>query len=74
MTDTPYLTDAEDSIAYIRLVNRAALPAEIRDKTEGMDQIYSIHDAQGHVLALVDDRDKAFVVARMNEMQPVSVH
>ncbi|PJA60546.1 MAG: DUF1150 domain-containing protein, partial [Rhodobacterales bacterium CG_4_9_14_3_um_filter_71_31] len=36
--------------------------------------LYAIHDASGARLALVGDRDLAFVVARQNEMTPVSVH
>lgn len=65
---------AESSIVYVRKVERSALPAPVQEQTEGMDTIYSIHDGSGRVLALVDDRKKAFSVARMHEMTPVSVH
>lgn len=61
-------------VAYIRLMDPDVLPDEIREQTEGMSHIYSVHGADGKVLALVDDRDKAFMIARMNEMKPVSVH
>lgn len=74
MSSTPFFRKDDPQVAYIRLVARDALPKAVQDRTEGMDQIYSIHDGEGQVLALVNDRERAFVVARMNELQPVSVH
>lgn len=75
MANYPYFQPKEDSqLAYIRLIDPAKLPSEVREETRGMDRVYAIHNAEGQVLALVDDRAKAFVVARMNEMHPVSVH
>jgi len=75
MASYPYFQpDEETQIAYIRATDRANLPKDVRDQTMGMRRIYSIHAADGKVLALVDDRTKAFAVARMNEMRPVSVH
>ena len=79
MSDYPYKpagdrTAPEDRIVYVRRVDRADLPKDMRKQTKGMDEVYSIHDADGFVLALVDDRDKAFRVARLNERMPMSVH
>ncbi|MEM9779297.1 MAG: DUF1150 family protein [Pseudomonadota bacterium] len=74
MTDTPYFPTEGDNVAYIRLVPREDLPPQVQERTEGMEKIYSIHDESGQVLALVDDRQKAFSVALMNEFRPVSVH
>jgi len=75
MSSDPTLTHgAEDQIVYVRSLDRASLPKDIRRKTKGMDLVWSIHDADGHVLALVDNREKAFRVARAHERQPVSVH
>lgn len=70
----PVLPKEDASLAYIRLVPKEALPDELRDATTGTKAIYGIHDADGKILALVDDRDKAFLMARMNELHPVSVH
>ncbi len=65
---------ADDSrIVYIRAVLPEELPAEARAQV-GDAALYAIHDASGARLALVGDRDLAFVVARQNEMTPVSVH
>jgi hypothetical protein len=72
--DHPILPKDDGSVAYIRLVPRDALPAELRDAPGRDKPIYAIHDAEGKVLALVDDRKKAFQMARMNELHPVSVH
>lgn len=75
MANYPYFRQNDDEqVAYIRLVDPQKLPQDVRKETAGMDRIYAISSADGEVLALVDDRDKAFIVARMNEMRPVSVH
>jgi len=36
--------------------------------------IYAVHRADGERLALVRDRALAFVLARQNDLAPVSVH
>ena len=36
--------------------------------------LYAVHAADGERLALVGDRDSAFIAARQHEMEPVSVH
>ncbi|NNU79536.1 DUF1150 family protein [Halovulum dunhuangense] len=75
MGNHPFFKPGEESqIVYVRKVERDALPPEIKDQTRGMDEIYTISDTEGHMLALIDDRQKAFVVARMHEKHPVSVH
>ncbi len=75
MANYPYMEPGDArQIAYVRRVDPATLSDEVREQTRGMAEVYSINGADGQVLALVDDRDKAFMVARMNEFQPVSVH
>jgi hypothetical protein len=39
-----------------------------------MDQIFAVHSADGERLALVRDRELAFVLARQNDLAPVNVH
>ncbi|SNR57855.1 DUF1150 family protein [Paracoccus sediminis] len=65
--------DAESTV-YIRQVETRTLPREIRDQLEGIDSMYAVHDADGERLALVRDRSLAFVLARQNELTPVSAH
>ena len=82
MTDTPQtvphdavITHATGRpIVYIRKVAVADLPEEVREKAVGMTSLYAIGGENGEQLALVRNRDLAFVVARQNDFQPVSVH
>ena len=60
-------------IVYVREVKTADLPEQVRARTN-LDHLYAIHAPNGAVLALVPDRAQAFVVARQNELSPVSVH
>jgi hypothetical protein len=65
--------DHGERIVYIRIVPASELPPEAQARTGGAD-VYAIHDENGARLALVADRDVAFVVARQNDLTPVSVH
>ena len=65
--------DAEKTV-YIRQVETSTLPQEIRQQLSGIDSMYAVHDVDGERLALVKDRHLAFVLARQNELTPVSVH
>lgn len=66
--------DAGERIVYVRPVAVAELPDELRGQAMGLDTVYAVHDATGERLALVKDRKLAFIVARQNDMAPVSVH
>lgn len=69
------LKDAQENrIVYIRQVAVADLPDEVRREIRGLDTIYAVHDTEGERIALVKDRRMAFVLARQNDMAPVSVH
>lgn len=65
--------DAEKTV-YIRQVETRTLPHELRQQLGGIDSMYAVHDADGERLALVRDRQLAFVLARQNELTPVSAH
>ena len=65
--------DAEKTV-YVRQVETRTLPREIRDQLGGVDSMYAVHDADGERLALVKERSLAFMLARQNELKPVSVH
>lgn len=66
-------TDRE-RLVYIRPVNVAELPDDVRDQAEGRDHVYAVHSAEGERLALVADRRLAFILARQNDFAPVNVH
>lgn len=74
--NTPFdFQDADqDRLVYIRPVNVAELPDEVRDQAEGRDHVYAVHSAEGERLALVADRKLAFILARQNDFAPVNVH
>ncbi|WP_340243391.1 DUF1150 family protein [Roseobacter sp. HKCCA2468] len=65
---------SERPIVYIRSVDVASLPSEIRAQAGAREQLYAIGTEEGTQLALVKDRALAFVVARQNDLTPVSVH
>ncbi|MFD1159173.1 DUF1150 family protein [Roseovarius aestuarii] len=66
--------EADQPIVYVRAVNVADLPEELREQAMGHDTLYAVHSAEGERLALVRDRALAFVLARQNDMEPVTVH
>ena len=68
------LKDTGDRIVYVKAVDVADLPQEVRDSAEGLEQLYAVHDADGQQLALVADRRLAFLLARQHDMTPVTVH
>lgn len=66
--------EASGNTVYIRRVAMDTLPDEIRRQVPDVDALYAVHGIDGERLALVKDRDLAFVLARQNELSPVSVH
>ncbi|MBP6678796.1 MAG: DUF1150 domain-containing protein [Paracoccus sp.] len=66
--------EGSGNTVYIRRVALDTLPDEIRQQVPDVDALYAVHGIDGERLALVKDRDLAFVLARQNELTPVSVH
>jgi len=50
------------------------LPEEMQKQAEGTEQLYAVHSEDGARLAVVADRDLAFVLARQNDYAPHAVH
>ena len=69
LTPSPFFVSAVAVATALRTA-----PDEVRARTGGLDHVYAIHAADGEVLALVPERQQAFVVARQNQLSPVSVH
>ena len=61
-------------IVYVRAVEAADLPAKVRAQLHGAKRIYAVHRPDGERLALVKDRKLAFILARQNDLNPVTVH
>ncbi|SMX36932.1 DUF1150 family protein [Octadecabacter ascidiaceicola] len=66
--------DMGDRVVYVKSVDVAGLPDEVREAAGDREQLFAVHDSEGQQLALVADRDMAFILARQNDMQPVTVH
>lgn len=64
----------EQPNVYVREVAVQDLPKELQAELAGVDHLYAVHDSDGERLALVKDRKLAFVLARQNDLEPVSVH
>lgn len=75
-TPHPHRPDGgpDGGIVYIREVPVAALPDAIRAQLPGVAQVWGVHRPDGACLALARDRAMAFVVARQNDLEPVSAH
>ncbi|RMD48940.1 MAG: DUF1150 domain-containing protein [Alphaproteobacteria bacterium] len=61
-------------IVYVRPIKVEELPEEIRREIGPARTIYAVHDEEGQRLALVRDRNLAFVLARQHDYTPVNVH
>lgn len=66
--------DQTRPIVYVRAVQVADLPEDLREQADGLGTVYAVHDADGERIALVRDRRLAFILARQNDMAPVNVH
>jgi hypothetical protein len=73
-TKVNFTPESDSRIVYVRPVAVADLPQEVRQHAAGIDTLYAVHSADGDRLALVADRRMAFVLARQNDLAPVSVH
>lgn len=81
MTDHPSIPSPEafgmgeqgKGFVYVRSVAKADLDPEI-ETPDGVETFYALHDAGGRRIALFDDRDLAFAVAKSNDLHAVSVH
>ncbi|PYF09227.1 uncharacterized protein DUF1150 [Rhodobacter viridis] len=65
---------AGERIVYVRSVPVTEIPEEIRERVGHVEHMYALHNINGERLALVRDRNMAFVLARENEITAVSVH
>ncbi|WP_298296412.1 DUF1150 family protein [uncultured Litoreibacter sp.] len=74
--NTPFdlKTGMDARIVYVRPVDVADLPAEVREESQGLETIYAVHAPDGERLALVANRRMAFALARENDFAPVTVH
>jgi len=60
-------------IVYVKPILATDLPDDMRAKVGDLEELFSVHNADGEQLALVADRKLAFDLARENNMEPVTV-
>ena len=73
--NTPFdFKDEKSRIVYVKAVDVADLPDEVKAEVGDREQLFAVHSADGEQLALVADRHMAFVLARQNDFSPVAVH
>lgn len=65
---------SDDRIVYVRPVSVSILPDHVRDELGNIDEIYALHSSTGERIALVAEREMAFLLARENDWSPVGVH
>lgn len=66
--------DGAASLVYVKAVEVASLPDDVRAEAGDREHLYAVHNAEGEQLALVADRKLAFLLARQNDLSPVTVH
>ena len=64
----------QDRIVYVRRVAVADLPEDVQTQAQGLESLYAVHSADGERLALVKERQLAFILARQHDLAPVTVH
>ena len=63
------------NLVYIREVGHGELEGDVPDEfLTQSEHFYAVHTGDGTRVAVLNDRDAAFVAARQNDMDPVSVH
>ena len=68
------MTYENGQLVYVRSVKIDELPDELRDRIDGLTELYALHSSNGERLALVKERELAFVLARQSDLLPVTVH
>lgn len=61
-------------IVYVKTIDVADLPDDLRREAGGLEQLYAVHRDDGEQLALVANRKLAFSLAREHDFAPVAVH
>ncbi len=67
-------SETSNRIVYVRSVATKDLPQEVQDQVGGTKTVFAVHNSSGERLAVVRDRNLAFLLARQNDLAPVSVH
>lgn len=61
-------------LVYIKTVEAADLPVGLQRQVGSEKTLYAVHKSDGERVAVVENRTLAFVLARENDLIPVTVH
>ena len=65
----------EKGLVYVKSISSSELPIDVQQEIlEEQGPLYALHNSTGDRIAVVSGRDAAFIVARQNDLNPVSVH
>jgi hypothetical protein len=65
----------EKGLVYVKSISSNELPIDVQQEIlEEQGPLYALHNSTGDRIAVVSGRDAAFIVARQNDLNPVSVH
>jgi hypothetical protein len=74
MSESQPNPNSSNKIVYIREVAAKDLPKDVQSQIGKLKKLYAVHSDQGERLALVKERNLAFVLARQNDLSPVTAH
>ena len=74
MSESQPNPNSSNKIVYIREVTAKDLLKDVQSQIGKLKKLYAVHSDQGERLALVKERNLAFVLARQNDLSPVTVH
>ena len=65
----------EKGLVYVKSISSGELPIDVQQEIlDEQGPLYALHNSTGDRIAVVSGRDAAFIVARQNDLNPVSVH
>lgn len=65
----------EKGLVYVKSISSGELPIDVQQEIlDEHGSLYALHNSTGDRIAVVSGRDAAFIVARQNDLNPVSVH
>jgi len=74
MSESQPNPNSNNKIVYIREVAAKDLPKDVQSQIGKLKKLYAVHSDQGERLALVKERNLAFVLARQNDLSPDTAH
>lgn len=74
MSEHAHNPNSVNKIVYVREVATKDLPQDLQKQIVGRNKLYAVHSEMGERLALVKERNLAFILARQHDLSPVPVH